>query len=233
MQLDEIIQRQRYAEIAQQYDAIHGDVEHLVALSALRGMLEYVGVSSVLDVGAGTGRAMRFLQQHRADLRVIGVEPVAELRKVGHEKGIAEANLVEGNGYELQFADESFDLVCEFGMLHHVREPERVIAEMLRVARKAIFLSDSNNFGGGSLPARWVKQTLNALGMWRLTQWVVTGGKGYAITEGDGLFYSYSVFNNLPQIRERCRVVHMMNTLPSGPNLYRSAPHIALLALKD
>ncbi|MGE0769734.1 MAG: class I SAM-dependent methyltransferase [Hyphomicrobiaceae bacterium] len=232
MKPEEAIQRARYARIADDYDTLHMDPEHAMALAMLSGMLDQIGVSSVLDVGAGTGRAMRALRKAHPQLKVVGVEPVAELRQAGHRMGIPENDLIEGNGYQLQFGDGAFDLVCESGILHHVRHPERVIAEMLRVARKAIFISDSNNFGGGSWPARLAKQTLNGLGLWPLTQWIVTGGKGYAITEGDGLFYSYSVFNDLALIERNTKSVHMMNTTASGPNLYRTASHVALLGLK-
>lgn len=232
MQPDEIIQQARYTRVAAEYDSLHADTEHIVGLSFLAGMLDFAKVTSVLDVGAGTGRAMRFLKSQRPALRIVGVEPVEALRRVAHEKGIPAADLIEGSGYDLPFRDGEFDLVCEVGVLHHVRHPSQVVAEMLRVAAKGIFLSDSNNFGGGSAPGRLVKQSLRALHLWPLVQFVTTRGKGYHITEGDGLYYSYSAFNNLEQIQRVCPTVYMLNTSPGGPNLYRSASHVAMLALK-
>lgn len=232
MQSDEVIQQARYTQVAADYDSLHADIEHIVALSFLTGMLDFAKVKSVLDVGAGTGRAMRFLQHNRPDIRIVGVEPVEALRRVAYEKGIPPGSLIEGNGYELPFGDGEFDLVCEVGVLHHVRYPSRVVAEMLRVGAKGIFLSDSNNFGGGSGPGRLLKQSLRALHLWPLVQLVTTRGKGYHITDGDGLHYSYSVFNNLEQIRRICPRLYMLNTRPSSPNLYRSAPNVALLALR-
>jgi len=228
----EEIQRELYAKGASEYDSAHIDTEHVVALNFLTGMVDYLGVESVLDVGAGTGRVMVFLHNARPNLRVVGIEPVAELRQVGYRKGIVPGNLIEGNGYELPFRDGEFDLVCEVAVLHHVRHPERVIGEMLRVARKAIFISDSNNFGGGPALTRSIKQGINALGLWRALQFVTTRGKGYHISEGDGLFYSYSVYNNFRQIRTACQTVHVLNTAGTGCNPYRSAPHVALLGLK-
>jgi len=76
--------------------------------------------------------------------------------------------------------------------LHHIRKPALAVAEMLRVATKAIFLSDSNNFGHGSPLGRSIKQTIDLLGLWPLADWIKTKGKGYTISEGDGLAYSYS-----------------------------------------
>lgn len=53
--------------------------------------------------------------------------------------------------------------------------------KMLRVARKAIFISDPNNFGQGPFLARMVKQTINALGFWNLVDLIKTRSKKYTI----------------------------------------------------
>ena len=60
---------------------------------------------------------------------------------------------------------------------------------------------------------------------------IKTRGKGYTISKEDGLAYSYSVFNDYAQIAEACTRVHLINTVASGPNLYRSAPGVALLGI--
>lgn len=231
---DEVaIQRAYYKTTAQGYDAghVHERDEHYFALRFLAAAIEHHGITSILDVGAGTGRVAHYLKAKHPALRVVSVEPVKELRDVGHAKGLTEAELIEGDATRLQFADGAFDLVCEFGILHHVRHPETVIAEMMRVAKVGIFISDSNNFGQGSLLSRAVKQLLDALGLWRVADRIKTKGKGYQITEGDGLAYSYSVFNNYAQIARACRT-HILNTEPAGINPYRTAPHIALLGIK-
>jgi hypothetical protein len=103
---------------------------------------------------------------------------------------------------------------------------------MLRVAKKAVFISDANNFGQGRLLARTLKQAINALGLWGLADLVKTGGKGYLCSEGDGLAYSYSVFSDYRQIKAACTRVHLLDTAGGGSNLYRSAAHVALLGIK-
>lgn len=227
------LQRTYYAETASAYDAQHGDEpEHGFALALMIGMLDYVGATSVLDVGAGTGRAMRAVRLARPDLRVRGLEPVAALRTTAIAHGIPADDIGEGDAQRLPYADGAFDLVCAFGVLHHVPEPSRAVAEMLRVAKRGVFLSDSNNFGQGRPWVRVLKQALDAAHLWPVANLIKTRGRGYSITEGDGLSYSYSVFNDLEQLRARCRVVHVMNTVPAGRDAYRSAANVALLALK-
>lgn len=227
-------QRDYYAARATKYDAAHircGD-EHHFGLAFMVGMLEYVGVESVLDIGSGTGRVLQYLAAHAPSVKRRGIEPVAELRSSAYAKGIAEFELTEGDATQLGFPDGAFDLACEFGMLHHVRDHGAVVREMLRVARKAVFISDSNNFGQGSVLKRTVKQALHAAGLWGMADVVKTRGKGYSISEGDGLWYSYSVFDDYSTVRTGCRSVHLLNTRDSDVNLYRSASHVALLGIK-
>lgn len=231
---DAAIQRRYYADTANAYDAMHLDAadEHYFALCFMLGATDYLGVRSILDIGSGTGRALAEIKRQRPDIRVTGIEPVRELREIGHGKGIGIDELIDGDALALDFRDGEFDLVCEFGVLHHIRTPARAVAEMLRVGHKAVFISDSNNFGQGGAVSRMVKQTVNALGLWPVMDYIKTRGKGYTISEGDGLGYSYSVFNNYEQIKTRCRSVHLLNTLPAGIDPYRTASHVALLGVK-
>lgn len=228
------IQRQYYRDIAGTYNdtCVHEKDEHYFALSFLLSAVDYLEAKSILDVGSGTGRAVTYIKQRRPDISIVGVEPVEELRNIGYANGLSRSDLIDGDATQLQFAENQFDVVCEFGVLHHIRKPEAAVAEMLRVARKAILISDSNNFGQGSFVVRSVKQLLDLFGLWGVADYVKTKGKGYSISEGDGLSYSYSVFNNYAQIKKHCKSIHLFNTAPAGINPYRSSTHIALLGIK-
>ena len=118
-------QQSYYRATAARYDDMHISKhdEHSFAVSFMVGMLDFLGIESVLDVGSGTGRAISFIKEQRPDIRVVGIEPVLELRQVGYEKGIRTDELIEGDALDLAFGDNEFDLVCEFGVLHHVSAP--------------------------------------------------------------------------------------------------------------
>ena len=233
------IQKQYYSQTAKEYDALHVnagvDAEHNFALAFMGSIIDLYGITSVLDIGAGTGRAISYLKVKYPNLKVVGIEPVRELREIGYSKGISPEMLIEGDGTDIKYSAGSFDLVCEFGVLHYVSWPEKMVGEMLRVAKTGIFISDSNNFGQGSKMARSLKQCINLLGLWRMYDYVRTKGKGYQISAGDGLFYSYSVFNNYNQIKKDCKGgVHILNTTNSaGIDPYSSASHVALLGIKN
>jgi len=233
------IQKQYYSQTAKEYDTLHldsgVDPEHNIALAFMGSMIELHGIKSILDIGAGTGRAISYLKAKYPNLKVVGIEPVPELREIGYSKGISPEMLIEGDGTDIKFAAGAFDLVCEFGVLHHVPRPEQVVSEMLRVAKVGIFISDSNNFGQGGKLSRSLKQFINLLGLWKVYDYVRTKGKGYQISAGDGLFYSYSAFNNYKQIKAACKGgVQILNTDKyAGINPYSTATHVALFGIKN
>ena len=198
-------QRQYYHDTAAEYDAAHageGD-DDPVNLKMLYGFLRMIEARSLLDIGAGTGRAIRHLMNNMPDLKVRGVEPVAARIQQGiQNKGIPQGVVIQGVGEALPFENASIDVVCAFGMLHHVKNPENVIREMMRVARKAVIIVDGNRFGLGSWPVRLLKLGLYKAGVWKIVDYLKTGGKGYNLTDGDGLFYSYSVYDSFYLIAE-------------------------------
>jgi SAM-dependent methyltransferase len=111
---------------------------------------------------------------------ICGVEPVEALVRQGISSGVNQGlPLLLASGDALPFADKSFDAVCEFGILHHVPEPARVIKEMLRVARNVVVISDANRFGQGPLPLRIIKLLLYKLKFWNVFDFLRTRGKRY------------------------------------------------------
>jgi len=196
-------QRAYYARTADAYDAHHlaAQGEHEYALTLVAGLAMSLGARTIVDVGAGTGRSLRFLRQLLPpDISIIGVEPVPELVAVGHANGLTREELVVGDGTKLPFANESVDFAIATGVLHHVPKPRIVLDEMKRIATKGIFISDGNRFAQGSLPARAVKLGLWSAGLWKAFDLVRTRGKGYMESPGDGVFYSYSVYDDLPHL---------------------------------
>lgn len=227
-------QRRYYAETAPEYDRMHGgnDGEHGLALGFLRAMLDHYNWNSVLDVGSGTGRTVKDLLSSRPGVNVIGVEPVAALREVGHRSGLPKMSLIDGDATSLDFSDGSFDCVSAFGILHHIEQPQKALREMARVSSRAVFVSDSNRFAQGGLLARATKRLLATTGIWRPLNWLRNGGKHHRFSPEDGVFYSYSLFDNERFFREQFARVHVATLTGIGMNPLDGSDHLAICGIK-
>jgi ubiquinone/menaquinone biosynthesis C-methylase UbiE len=240
MRTAEAIQREYYERTAHLYDASHvrdGD-EHYVALRHIGGFFDALGISSVLDVGCGTGRGMKYFLERRPGILVQGVEPVAALiDQAVHVNSVHPGLIMKGTGEALPFADQTFDAAFECGILHHVKEPNQIVREMMRVSRKAIFLSDENRFAHGSTFARWAKLLLCKTGIFRAAYRLKTLGKGYRFSEGDGLAYSYSVFDSIQVLSEWAdRVIVIPTDEVKTKSVFHpllTSFHVLLCAIRD
>jgi SAM-dependent methyltransferase len=105
------------------------------------------------------------------------------------------------DGGLLPFPDASFDCVCEFGVLHHTPSPKVVVAEMMRVARKVVILSDENRYGMRGFPGNIIQLAIVKARLWPAFYRLWTGGKGYQYCEEDGIRYSFSVYDCYPDLR--------------------------------
>lgn len=99
--------------------------------------------SRVLDLGCGDGRLLASLRDKRnADIQGIELDLEAIKQCLGRGVPVIQENLDHG----LQsFADDSFDFAVLSQTLQQVRQPRRLLQEMLRVAHKALILVP--NFG--------------------------------------------------------------------------------------
>ncbi len=222
-----------YADIAQRHtDAPFGHGEADFALPFLIGQIQMRGWTSLLDVGCGSGRLLSMIDRTVRLQRLVGLEPSPDLRALAaRDYGLGPDRVVAGDAVQLSYADNEFDVVSEFAVLHHVRQPRQALSEMIRVARHAVLVVDSNNFGQGGWLARRCKQAARHLGLWNALDRLRTGGKGYHLSEGDGLYYSYSVFSDIDLLRDAFATVHVTNSTGFSVDHYRDAPGVLVLAL--
>jgi ubiquinone/menaquinone biosynthesis C-methylase UbiE len=153
----------------------------------------------VLEIGVGLGSDfMRFVE---AGANASGVDlteaSVALVRRRLELGGLA-ANVMVGDAEQLPFADESFDLVYSWGVLHHTPDTERALAEVRRVLRQGgeariMFYSRRSWVAFGL----WVRYGLAAGRPWRSLAGVVAahmespGTKAYTQTELERLFSGF------------------------------------------
>lgn len=89
---------------------------------------------TLLDVGSGDGKLARSLLQRRPDLTIEGVDVLLRERTAIPVKSF--------DGTHLPYTDSTFDAVMLVDVLHHMLEPEALLRESLRVARRWLVVKD-------------------------------------------------------------------------------------------
>lgn len=226
-----------YNATAAEYDRLHGEdqnPEHLRALEKVWPILERVKPNAILDVGCGTGRSLSWLAKKDKSITLFGVDPSNEVLEIARSKlpGVA---LQVGSGEKLPLESESVDVAVATGIMHHVDDPKQVIREMFRVARKAVLISDHNNFAFGGDRARRLRLFLHSVGLLGLATFIKQGFKKKGYSEEDGWWYPYSLLNDYGLISSMADEVFMVPTRPSSlkdGNLLVAQSHMAIVAIK-
>lgn len=148
--------RRSYARWAPVYDMTFGRVTGQGRRRAV-SVLNALG-GRVLEVGVGTGLA---LQHYGAGVEVTGIDASDQMLGKAREK-VAELGLTHVKALkvmdarQLEFADGSFDHIAAMHIMSVVPEPERVMAEMVRVLRPGGTVLIVNHFARAAHETGWL-----------------------------------------------------------------------------
>ena len=96
--------------------------------------------ADILDVGCGNGIISHNLQQLSPHRRFMGIDVLAR------KTCLIPCQIYDGN--TIPFAPESFDYVLFVDVLHHMTEPEKFLAQAVRIARRGIIIKDHYSENG-------------------------------------------------------------------------------------
>jgi ubiquinone/menaquinone biosynthesis C-methylase UbiE len=123
-------------EEARDYDAMdHSGVNAVFVADFLAA---WDGHGPVLDVGTGTAQILLELCPRNPAVQVVGVDLAEHMLEVGRrnvrEAGLeSRVRLERCDAKHLPYADGSFGALISNSIVHHIPQPERVLAEMVRV----------------------------------------------------------------------------------------------------
>jgi SAM-dependent methyltransferase len=95
--------------------------------------------SSVLDIGCGDGQLAKTLLRSRPDLSIRGLDVMLR------ESSQIAVELFDG--VRIPAEDNSYDIALLVDVLHHTDDPQVLLSEAARVARRGVLLKDHLNDG--------------------------------------------------------------------------------------
>lgn len=105
-----------------------------------RSVAAHIGhADSLLDVGCGDGNNTLALAKRVGATRVAGVDVLVRPKTY--------IEVREYDGLHVPFGDAEFEVVTLLDVLHHCTDPEQVLRDALRVARRALVIKDHFAFG--------------------------------------------------------------------------------------
>jgi ubiquinone/menaquinone biosynthesis C-methylase UbiE len=98
----------------------------------------------VLDVGCGTGENLQFFRDKWCS--VTGIDSSTEMLKIAREKNGDHAELILAQAEDIPFSDNEFDIVTIINVLETANDPQKVIAEAIRVCGGRVFIGFLNSY---------------------------------------------------------------------------------------
>jgi len=157
------------AETAEWYAAHYGEyATNRLAVDAL----EVAPDAVVVDVGCGTGSALRRLAPRVPDGRLVGVDPVPRMLAIARERAAADPNghriaFAAAQAERLPLADDAADVMLAFDSIDHWGDRDAGLREVVRVLRpdgRLVVVKDGG-LPGGARAARALRSALEQAGL--------------------------------------------------------------------
>lgn len=128
----------KYKGISIIYDYLMSNKLFIKARERAFSLLPLKSKQDILFVGVGTGEDFRFIP---SDVNITGIDLSQDmLNKAKTKIKKNQVTLLQMNAEQLQFPDESFDVVSLNLILSVVEHPKQALAEALRVTKQTGFL---------------------------------------------------------------------------------------------
>ena len=161
--------------IAEDFDRTRGLPPHAMNKIFKTLIEELEGCRRVLDVGVGTGRFSKPLQD--AGFAVVGVDISRKMLGRAYERGTED--LILGDAGSLPLQDLTFDASISIGTLHLVAEWRSALREIARVTMESLFSIHYSPHDYGTTPSGVYKEFVEkhgyscrhpGLGEWKLKE---------------------------------------------------------------
>lgn len=108
----------------------------------------------LLEVGVGNGTHLPFYNTHK----IIGIDTSVKMLEIAREKKLEDIELLQMNGENLLFQDQTFDYIILSHVITVVNNPEKLLEEIFRVLKPNGKVYILNHF----TPNNWLRHIDNS-----------------------------------------------------------------------
>jgi len=157
----------------------------------------------LLEVGCGPGYFLRCFEKWFPQCEAVGIDIDQDLIEYA-QKYLNRTKLMNHDGHELPFDDNTFDVLCSFQVIEHLEKPEIFFKEANRALKKdgLLIISTPNPTG---IPAKWLKQKwkghrFDHISLKTPQQWrdILANSGFLIIDDGTTLLTGFKIFQKLP-----------------------------------
>jgi ubiquinone/menaquinone biosynthesis C-methylase UbiE len=161
----------------QYFDLLREGIESVARSYQLHEYRNFKG-KRVLDVGAGNGYVLGKYAVEGAVVSGIDITPTAiDLCEKRFRYARLRGDFRIAQAEALPYEDQTFDCVCSMGVLHHVSDTKKAIAEIFRVLKP----------GGRLIVMFYHRHSLQYLVKYRLNSWLQGKSMEQLVNEFDGV----------------------------------------------
>jgi len=142
----------------------------------------------VVDVGCGTGYALRHASQEVTRGRLIGIDPVPRMIEIARERTLGHPHSARiefrvGSAESMPVEDEAADVVFAFDSVDHWQDMKRGLEEIRRILRPRGMLAivKDQSVPGAAEAGRVAAESVRSAGFLALDQCEI-GGEGVSFT---------------------------------------------------
>lgn len=119
-------------------------VQELVEIKAFTDTTNLVRGGQVLEIGCGNGNGARLIDKYFHPKKVYGIDLDPKMIVLANKGNPRKFNFQVGDASKLQFRNNSFDGIFDFGVLHHIPNWKEAVDEAYRVLKQGgqIFIED-------------------------------------------------------------------------------------------
>jgi ubiquinone/menaquinone biosynthesis C-methylase UbiE len=115
---------------------IRAAVQEHYELPMLKSMITVNGIDKALEIGCGNGHGTKLIKRYFNPQNIIGIDLDERMIRLAKKKNNDQTiSFLVMDAAKLNFPDKYFDVIFDFGMIHHIQNWRDCLKELKRVLK--------------------------------------------------------------------------------------------------